>query len=127
MKNKIIHLSHCVYINGEIDYEWNKTVGDEYHDLPNLYAISLVTKKDRKREVLATIIVKTNMSQAEEDVVKIYSAVTGSYTKLQELPTENVTLVSTKTKFSSSVIPDEALLLSIMTDIYTQNAAGGNA
>jgi hypothetical protein len=127
MPDKVIHLSHCVYSNNEINYEWAKEVAQDFHELPNLYAISLIRVNGGVREALSTVVVKTNLGQEKEETEKIYKAMTSTFPKLQNLPTQNVRLVSTKANLSSNAIPSESDLLTIMTDMYTQNAVAGNA
>ncbi|MFQ2189881.1 hypothetical protein BJP22_12415 [Aeromonas veronii] len=127
MTDKVIHLAHCLYVNNEIDYEWTKEIGDEFHALSNMYAITLVQKNEFSKEALATVIVKTNLGQTQAETGKIFSAVMHSFKKLQSLPTKNVSLISTKASTLPGFIPTEVDLLKIMTDMYTQNAAGGNA
>jgi hypothetical protein len=71
--------------------------------------------------------VKTNLGQTKDEIRQIYGAMANTFTKLKSLPSKNVTLVSTKANISSDFIPSETELLKIMTDMYTQNASGGNA
>ncbi|EGQ8156797.1 hypothetical protein R7E46_01915 [Vibrio sp. Vb2704] len=127
MTNKVIHLAHCIYIGSEIEYEWVKSVDAAYHDLPNLYAISLLKASGNSRKALATVLLKTNLGQTKEEIGQLYGAMADIYPKLQNLPTKDVILVSTKVNVPSGVILNEAQLLELMTDMYTQNATGGNA
>lgn len=126
MTNKVIHLAHCVYTNGEIDYEWTKDVESDFHTLPNLYAISLIKVNGSAREVLSTVVVKTNLSQTKESIGQIYGAMINSVPRLKSLPTSNVTLTSTKANIPQGIVPNESELLKIMTDMYTQNAVSGH-
>jgi hypothetical protein len=127
MLEQILHLSHCTYINGDFNYEWNERIDEYFHSLPNCYAITVVQNKDVGRDALSTILVKTNLGQSEKEIEKIYSSVISSFSILKNLPVIDVTLVSTKLNFKAEIIPSKDDLMDIMADMYTQNAVGGNA
>ena len=127
MTKKVIHVSHCVHTGVDIDYEWAKNLGTEYHQLPNLYAISLVPNVEHTKNVLATVIVKTNLGQSKEEIKELFSGMVQTFPKLQSLPNENVRLISTKINLESGVMLDRDELLDVMTTIYLQNSSVGNA
>jgi hypothetical protein len=127
MANKVIHLAHCTYVNSAIDYDWNKEIGTDYHELENLYAITLIKKDGATRQALATVVVKTNLGQTHHETGQIFSAVANTFEKLKLLPTKDVSLISSKVNTPPGFIPTEGNLLNIMTDMYTQNSASGSA
>jgi hypothetical protein len=127
MTDKIMHVAHCTYSNGDIDYEWNKDVGETYHTFNNLYAITVTVQSEMGKQALGTIIVKTDMGQTKEELGRIYSSVRTLYKKLESLPTKNISLISTKANAPEGHVLSETELLKIMTDMYVQNASAGNA
>jgi hypothetical protein len=126
MIDKIIHLSHCLYVGNKIDHRFNETIDEQLYELPHLYAITLIKKEGDYRQALATIVVKTNLGQSMEEIAKIYSSVVNIFTTLQSLPIDNVTFVNTKINFDAKVIPTESDLLNVMTEMYTRNAIAGS-
>lgn len=127
MAEKVVHLSHCTYVNGSINYEWNKEIGDDYHRLDNLYAITMVKKVGAIREALATVIVKTNLGQTHQETGRIFAAMVDSFEKLNSLPTKGVSLISTKANVPDGFVPSEEVLRNIMVDMYIQNSSSGSA
>jgi len=102
-------------------------IGDEYHDLPNLYAVVVVKKNGNLRKTLATIIVKTNMNEGINEAVKIFNGVVSISDNLKTLQRDDVTLVQQKINFDLGVIPSKDDWVTIMTDLYTRNTIAGHA
>jgi hypothetical protein len=125
---KILYLAHSIHSGIDFKYEYALDIDQALFDeLPFAYGISNVKVDGHKREVVATIIVKTDAGQSREELHEIYSNVASLFEELDSLSKSNVTLRCTKVGLPAETVPNESLLLEMINDIYTVNGVGGRA
>jgi len=124
---KIVYVGHCLHSGANMNYGYAQELGAQFHALQNLYGISVTKVDGAHREVVATILVKTDLGQTKEEVEDIYSAVLMGVPALHGLPKQQVTLRCTKVNLAAGVPPTEEHLVQMFKDIYTLNSMQGSA
>jgi hypothetical protein len=124
---KLLYVGHCVHTGIDLDYRYALTLDDTFHDLPNFYGISLVSVDGEKKEVKATVLVKTDMGNSKDEIGEMYGAVVGQMADLQKLPQKNVTLRCAKIANANGAIPTETDIVRLCHEAYTLNSMTGSA
>jgi hypothetical protein len=123
----VLYLAHGVHAGERLNYNHAGAVDEALFDsLPFTYGISYVRAEGVRREVIASIVVKTDAGQSHQEVGQIFREVAGRIPELNRLPKQGVILRCTKLSLSPGV-PAEEDLLEILTGIYTVNGIGGQA
>ncbi len=125
--NSVIYIGHCIHSGLKMDYKFVRDLDSQFHTLPNLYAISVTAVDGERRDVVATILVKTDMGQTKEEIGRIYGDIVSCIPELNGLPLQQVTLRCTKTSIDGGVVPNEDDLVGMFRDLYTLNSTHGSA
>jgi len=125
---KALYLAHSLHSGLSLKYDYAPTVDQSLFDeLPFTYGISNVKVDGLNREVLATIIVKTDLGQSIAEIGLIYSKVAAQIADFGSLPTVDVTVRCTKVNLPAGTVPSEDQLLQMLKDVYAVNGVGGCA